>query len=533
MVIMKKTLFALLALISLSGNVFSDLTWSSPVSISTALVNASDPHTVIDSSGNATAVWVENNTIMSASLPSGGSWGTPVAISTIGNTASNPKLVIDASGNATALWIENTVVTSATLPSGGSWSAETAVSSSGASNAVVTVDSSGNAVAAWVRSGFVESSTRKSGTWSLVSVLSASGSSNPSVTISDSGTAMAAWHSTSSGSDVIVTNSLNVSTNTWASSTKNVFPAVAAFLHNYPKIAIDAFGNATVAWFRYNLVDSNAYENVQVLTASLTFSATNSSNWSLPTILSNPGIRNPADLSIKLRYDTNGDILAVWTNSYDGQTFNMESTDKIFGAASWPLVNTPAFPTIYDFAFDVSTVSGMAVLAYMEWDGTSVLSIQSQQTDMSDPFTQTWTAPNLFSSGSDNGYPSVSVSRSGSTFNAVSVWINFNGTNTAINASTGTDNVVVAPTGVSASQNSTNLGVYTDFYNTITWSASSDPNLSGYNVYRNGVFIGSTNTTTLTFVNHNQIQNGTVTYGVTAFTTAFRQSDLITFTLFP
>lgn len=525
----KKILFLILTLCSFSRIIHSDITWTTPVAISTALTDASDPHVVVDSNGNATATWVENSIIKASSLPFGGSWGAPVTLSNVLNTSSSPKLGIDSSGNVTAVWIENAQIESATLPFGGSWSAETSpISGSGASNLSLAVDASGHAVAVWVRSGFVESSTRISGTWSLVSVLSASNSSNPHVAISSFGIAMAAWHSVVSGSDVIVTDILTISSNTWA-ATKNVFSATAAFFHNYPKIAIDANGNSTIAWVRYNLLDGSAFQNVQIITSSL---SAGGATWGIPTILSNSGIRNPADLTIKLRYDASGDVIAVWTNSYDGETFSTESSKKLFGG-SWQGFITPNSPTLYSFGMDVAIASGTALMVSMAWDGVSTVMIQAQESDVTDPVLQGWTTVNPFSTGNDNGYPQVALSLTGSTFNALAVWIHFDGTNNVIHASTGSDSTISPPSSVSATQSVTDFGVFKDYFNTITWAASSDPDLIQYNIFRNGVFFASTDPGTLTFIDHNQVQGGTVIYGVAALTSAFRQSDIISFTLNP
>jgi hypothetical protein len=529
MVDMKNILYLFLALCSFSGTVYSDLTWTTPVAISTALTNASDPHTVIDASGNATAVWVESNVIKASYFPAGGSWGAPVSLSNVSNTSSSPKLAIDSSGNVTALWLENTLIESATL-SGGVWSAETApISSSGASSPAIAVDASGNAVAVWVRSAFIESSTRKSGIWSSVAVLSATNSSSPSVAISSFGTAIAGWHTLVSGSDSIVTDTLTVSTNTWAAS-KNVFVVAPAFNHNFPKVAMDPFGTAYVAWFRYNLVDSDAFENVQLLASVLNQTAT---TWSLAQIVdTGPGIRNPADLTIKLKVDGSGDVVLAWNNSLDGDNFQIGVAQKTFGSTAF---QSPGLLNIstYCLALDVFIAAETALLTYMVWDGVSTLSIVSQESDINNPINQSWTFTNTVSTGSDNGFPSCSMSTTGSTFNSAAVWLNFNGTNTVINASTGTEAVTAPPTSVSATQSSTNFGVYTDFFNTITWSASSAPNVVMYNLFRNGVYFASTaDASTFSFIDHNQINGGAVTYGVAAFTNDNRQSDIITFTLF-
>ncbi len=66
--------------------------------------------------------------------------------------------------------------------------------------------------------------------------------------------------------------------------------------------------------------------------------------------------------------------------------------------------------------------------------------------------------------------------------------------------------------GVSASQSSNSFGIFQEYYNTLTWSASSDPNLSNYTVYRNGVLLTTLSSSQLSFVDDNQTQSGTVVY---------------------
>jgi len=525
-VTMKKILFLLLALCA-SSQGYSDITWSAPTAISTALTDASAQAVVIDNNNNATAVWVENNLIQASILLSGGSWSAPVTISNPVNTASTPKLEVDSSGNITAVWIENTQVVSATHPFGGSWSSISTISGTGAANISLAMTASGTAVAVWTRSNFVESSTRISGTWSLVSVLSATNSNNPHVAVSSFGTAMAVWHTISSGSDLIVTNTLTLSSNTWG-ATKNLFSASAAFSHNYPKIALDPNGNAVVAWFRYNF-QSSAYQNVQVLTSSLTQGA---AAWGIPTILSNAGIRNPADLTIKLKFDTSGNAIIVWINSYDGQVFTPESSRKLFGG-TWALAVLPQLPTLYSFGIDLSLAAGTACLTSMAWDDISSIQIINQENDTTNPIQQGWTPINAFSTGNDNGYPKCALSATGSTLNAVSLWIHFDGTNNVIHAASGSDQIITPPSNVSASQSVTNFGVYSDYNNTITWTASSNPNLIQYDIYRNGVYFAATDTSTFSFVDHNATQGGTVIYGVAALTADLRQSPIINFTLNP
>jgi hypothetical protein len=528
---MRKFLPLLLILCSFSGMAYGDLAWSSPTTLSTGASDASQPSVVIHSNGDVTAAWLENNIIYASSLPQGGSWSTPVSLSNVSNTASNPKLGIDSSGNVTALWIESNEIESASLPFGGSWSAETSpISGTGALIPSLAVDSSGNAVAVWVRNGYIESSTRLtfSGSWSNVSILSNANSSNPHVAISNFGTAIAVWHSVVSGADVIVSDILTVSNNTWAAS-KNVFTLTASFFHNYPKVAIDANGNAIVAWFRYNLVNTYAYQNVQVMTSSLPQSA---AAWQvLPTQLSNFGIANPANLKLKLKFDSSGNALAVWMNSFDGETYIVEYSRQQFGN-SWSSSSFASSPTLYSLGFDIAIATGTAVLTEMDWDGSNI-NIQSQEIDTVNPnLGEGWSGSNLVSTGADNGFPVCAMTVTGSTFNAVTLWVSYNGTYNVINASTGSEALFPPPSNVSATQSVTDFEVYQDYNNTITWTASTG-SVFFYNIFRNGIYITLVDSSTLSFDDHNQVNGGTVTYGVAAFLSDGRQSDIITYTLFP
>lgn len=518
---MKRFIFLILALCTFSRLSYGDISWTSPIAISTALADTSDPQVVIDSNGNVTAVWVENGMIQVCYKTSGGSWSVPATLSTLFATASNPKLGIDSSGNVTALWIENTQIKSAQLI-GGLWSVGILISSTGALDPSLAVDANGNAVAVWVRNGFIESSTRKLGLWSLFSTRSAANSNNPHVAISSFGTAIAAWHSVVAGADVIVTDILTISTNTWA-PTKNVFNGTAAVLHNYPIVAIDANGNANVAWFRYNILNGKAFQNVQVIVSSL---ATGAAAWSIPAILSNSGIRNPADLTIKLAFDASGNALAVWTNSYDGEIFSVESAQKLFGA-TWPPLLSVHIPTLYSFGIDLSVAAGNGLMTNMAWDGTSSMLIQSQTTDTTNPILQAWTIPSLVSTGNSNAYPKCAITLAGNTFKTAAVWIHFDGSNNVIHASTGTYSGIASPSNVQVVQSEIDFGVYIDYINRITWDPSPDPNIIQYNIYRNGIFINATGPGILEFFDHNGVQGETVIYGVAAITSNYQQSTTV------
>lgn len=521
---MKRILYLCLLLVSAHSICSADVNWSSPpVTISSAFDNSSDPRSVIDLSGNATAIWVEGGVINASTQPFGGSWSAPTTIS--GSTASNPRVGIDSSGNVTAVWLENGVVNSATLPFGGSWSATTAVSGSGASSPAMSVDSSGNAVVVWVRNGFIESATKLfGGSWSLVHMLSSNGVENsPKVSIGANGQVVAVWGSVV-GANTIVVSATSLINGNWGASF-NILSQTPALRHNYPNVAVDANGNAVATWFRYSNGGSQ-FSNVTLLTASLT---SGSNTWTaIPIALDTSfGSRDPATLVNKIRVDANGNAIALWTNSFDGETYNLLSAVQQFGGL-WVTGGTPVLQNIYTSSADIAVTSiGDSIITYMFWDGSNVL-IQASETDIRSTSANFFSVPINLSNTVGNSSPSVASALSGSTVFGATVWVSNNGTNNTIVASSGSKNVLAGPTGLAVSQNVNNLGVFNEYFNTISWTASVAPNIVQYNVYRNGIYFASVDAFTTQLVDHNVVQNGAVTYGVSAVNSEFDQSPVVT-----
>lgn len=345
--------------------------------------------------------------------------------------------------------------------------------------------------------------------------------------ISSNGTAIAIWHTSTTGIDSIISDTLTISTNVWQ-TTKTVITGSTSQFYNYPKVAIDASGNATAAWYSYQLNGGN-YQHVQVSTSSLYSGAT---SWLSSTTLSHDGMVNPASLKINIHSDVLGNCLAIWTNSYDGLTYSVESALKLSGGA-WPTTNNitnPESPTIYSIDISTALSQELILCVLMAFDGISSISIQSHEANPANPFILNWTPINSISNG-NKAFPKCSLSFSGTSFNAGAVWLSFNGTHNVLMASAGTAPVVIPPSSINITQSVNNFGVHQDYYNTITWGASTDPNLMLYNIYRNGVYFASVDPSVLSFIDHNQINGGSYTYSITAFTTDYLQSAMVTGTL--
>lgn len=517
---MKKLLILFLTTFSFSHAMSSDMTWSSPTTLSTTNIDSSDPQVVIDGTGNITAVWIESGTLKSSSKLLSGSWTSAASLS--GASASSPRLRVDTNGNVTALWAESGRIYSARLPfSGGnfgSWSSATAVSGIGgtATAPSLAVSPSGDAIAVWTRNGFIESATRLAslGIWGLASAISATGSDdNPSVAVSsNNSTLVAVWHAVVSSRDTLYYSTATVG-GVW-SPPASMLAVAPGLSHNYPKVALDSNGNATAVWFRYSKTGS-VFTNVIVLSADL---AVGASAWTaIPVALSNPGLRNPSQLFLRIQFDPQGNVAAFWNNSFDGSTFYIESAEKQAGQLNWSPPADLAGQNFYAFSGDQSVnPASYALLSYMFFDGTDAI-INTTETDLAAPNVGTFSNPATISTGSENGFPRCASSVSGNTINAAVVWITSDGVNETIQAVTGTRTLVSMPTTLAVSQNLGDFKVFQDYYNTLTWSTSPSPNIQFYNVYRNGVFITTISATDpLQFIDHNTVQNGAVTYGVSA-----------------
>lgn len=398
---MKKTLTVLFTMLFCSQLISSDVTWSSPpVTLSSPTDNASDPQVKMDPNANAVAAWVENGYIMAATLPSGGSWS---AVSKISNaSASSPRLVVDLNGNATAVWLEAGVVKVATHPFAGTWSASTTLSISGSTSPQIAVDPSGNVVVVWVNAGLVQSATKlTTGNWPVLpDVLSSVTlvSDSPQIAIGGSGTVVAVWHAPISSINTIYTTSKPIK-GTWGLSQSISSASVNSIA---PRVVVDSSGNVFATWYRYVLTNS-VYYDVVLQSASQYVG----NSWSSPIDISSPGIVNPANLISRLGVDGNGNVIAVFTTSFDGAILHIQTTTQPVNTSSWM---TPIDLVIdaYAYFLDLSVNSnGEAFVAYMlsnTFDMPSLF-VQGSQSDINGFVQQSWSAPAIISQGVQDGYP--------------------------------------------------------------------------------------------------------------------------------
>jgi hypothetical protein len=137
--------------------------WQAPVALSETGENAESPQVVFDSQGDATAVWQRYNgsnyIVQTSARPaSSGTWQTPVSLSEAGQNASNPQVAFDSQCDAVAVWQRHNgsqeIVQASVRPaSSGTWQTPVSLSEAGqnASAPQVALDPSGDALAVWQR----------------------------------------------------------------------------------------------------------------------------------------------------------------------------------------------------------------------------------------------------------------------------------------------------------------------------------------------------------------------------------------------
>lgn len=137
--------------------------WSGPVNISAPGQDANNAKIVLDSGGNVTVVWQRYdgvNTIVQASTKQNGpvqNWSTPVDLSSAGEDASDPQICVNSAQQLAVIWKRsdgsNFIIQSTIKFPGNDWELPVSLSAVGqdATQPQLAIDKCGNIVAVWIR----------------------------------------------------------------------------------------------------------------------------------------------------------------------------------------------------------------------------------------------------------------------------------------------------------------------------------------------------------------------------------------------
>ena len=239
--------------------------WLPPVGISEPGEAAGNPHVVLDSEGNATAVWDRWNgvdtVVESAYRPAGEGWGAPVDLSEPelegevvpgAHNAESPQIAVDRNGNVTVLWERyagtKTILQSVDRPAGGSWTTPAdigEVNLGAAPEPWIAVDWEGNTTAVWKKGEVIQSAFRPfAGSWGAPIPISGDESFVPQAAMDARGDTTAVWMHFD-GSHYVVESAYRPEGGEWESPTLVSQPGEEA---GNPHVALDAKGDSLVVW---------------------------------------------------------------------------------------------------------------------------------------------------------------------------------------------------------------------------------------------------------------------------------------------
>jgi len=358
-------------------------TWGAAALIETDNAGqAYSPQVVIDSSGNATAVWHQSDGTRyhiwtNRYKVSTGTWGVAVKIETDNSgDAEYAEVAVDASGNVVAVWQQSQgsareIWSNRYTAASGTWGIAVQIEGLSNSNSPkVAIDASGNAVAVWSRfnssyfniwSNRYIASTGTWGTAQLIETDTMGNSVSPQVTIDVSGNVIAVWSkSAANPNDIwsdrytICSNRYKAATNTWGTSERidsdNTGSATG------PQVAIDASGNAVVVWYQYDGTRYNIWSNrynaaTKTWGTAIIIEADNSGSAYLPQVAT-----DASGNALVVWYLFNGTSYSLWANRYNAATSTWGTSEQIGTDAIWPQVAINA--------------SGNAMAVWCQYDGT-------------------------------------------------------------------------------------------------------------------------------------------------------------------
>jgi hypothetical protein len=234
--------------------------WSDAVAVSGA--GAGRQRVVIDSAGNATAVWTQldvngNRDLWSSRRGPGSAWSTPALLESSANEINDPELAIDAaSGRAMVVWWEfnGTVfdVWARPADANGAWGTATRIDSLDRQVAFARVgmDASGNAVVTWNQLA----TSNNWNVWSNRYTSSGWGTAvrvtddrdldlNPQLAVAGNGDAFVVWRRFGGG----IWASRAAGSGAWSAPTLLALGTTSLFI-NFHQIVADSAGNATAVW---------------------------------------------------------------------------------------------------------------------------------------------------------------------------------------------------------------------------------------------------------------------------------------------
>ena len=328
----------------------------------------------VDSNGNAVALWSAsdgaNLQIQASSRAAGGTWGPAIPVSVPGASAVFPEIVLADDGSATAVWFRSTGVLSfglqsATRDANGLWSA--AVDIAGGSGvfdeAALGLLPDGGAIVVWPRnvagSWYEYAAVRSpAGVWGAPSNISAAAttdSGRPALGVDAAGNTTVLWTRYDGANNIIQTRT-RLPDGLWTATESLSQVGQDAI---YPNVAVDPAGTATAVWARF---DSTRY-----IAQSSTRTAPGAP-WSSPVNLS---ANHLSVINTDVATSSSGRVVATWAAAPDGFPSRVQAAIREPGAAWGPGVDLSDPTADADHPRTVLAANAAATVVWTRFNGTN------------------------------------------------------------------------------------------------------------------------------------------------------------------
>jgi len=296
---------------------WSSGSWSAPMLVESGANPATGPSLAIDLEGRISVAFRQGSDIY-VNRYTGAAWSGASLLESAAAATSNPKLAFDGWGNGLVVWAQgNDLLAHRYDAATNTWGTQLVLASGPAAvNALsLSVDASGNAIVAWIQpdgttnSTYVSRYTLSSNTWSTAALLETSAlavDTDPDsvVTAMRGNQAVVIWGQRTSATGVTALHLSRWTGSAW-SAAEIVESAINGSGGLEPSVALDAQGNASVAWSQSDVTSSGVYVNRYKV----------STPWSGPVALGQS--EGVSSSSTKLAFDAHGNGIGLWLQGAD------------------------------------------------------------------------------------------------------------------------------------------------------------------------------------------------------------------------
>jgi YD repeat-containing protein len=318
--------------------------WGAAQLIGSGTDTAMSPQLAVDTQGNILVVWNQSPGAFSDTSiksiyacrfnASSQSWGAAQLIEASAISGFQPQIAIDSQGNATVAWVQEdgTIYANHYLASTQTWGTVGQIGVGDVASLQISADAQGNAIAVWIQNSSVYANrfSASSQTWGTAQMIEpvATGAQSPQIAMDALGNATVVWPQADPYIQNIYANRFNVSTQTWGAATLIESSTTGAAFS--PQIAVDAQGNVMAVWVYNDGLSTNYSIYARRYNASTQI-------WNTAQLLQT-GVGNPASLQIAL--DAKGIAMAVWSQG-DG-TNNQIYANRIVWPTTVNVLSDPA-----------------------------------------------------------------------------------------------------------------------------------------------------------------------------------------------